>query len=102
MDIEGVGGVVTAGLNPRDVFFNALPMFHSFGLGMATVMTTLHGIKTVYYPSPLHYKIIPELIYDTNATVLKFGWVKTAEANNVVVGVVATNGTAPYQYLPGK
>ena len=62
--------ILTAGLNPRDVFFNALPMFHSFGLGMATVMTTLHGIKTVYYPSPLHYKIIPELIYDTNATVL--------------------------------
>lgn len=68
--INGYQGVVTAGLNPRDVFFNALPMFHSFGLGMATVMTTLHGIKTVYYPSPLHYKIIPELIYDTNATVL--------------------------------
>ena len=68
--INGYQGVVAAGLNPRDVFFNALPMFHSFGLGMATVMTTLHGIKTVYYPSPLHYKIIPELIYDTNATVL--------------------------------
>ncbi|MCQ2913671.1 MAG: AMP-binding protein [Alphaproteobacteria bacterium] len=67
---NGHQGVTAESLNPSDVFFNALPMFHSFGLGMATVMTTLHGIKTIYYPSPLHYRVIPELIYDTNSTVL--------------------------------
>ncbi len=57
-------------LNSNDVFFNALPMFHAFGLGIGTILTTLSGIKTFYYPSPLHYRIVPELVYATNATIL--------------------------------
>lgn len=68
--VNGNQGIAESSLNASDIFFNALPMFHSFGLGLGTIMTTLHGLKTVYYPSPLHYRIIPELIYDTNATVL--------------------------------
>ena len=57
-------------VNPSDVFFNALPMFHSFGLGIGGVATVLSGIKTFFYPSPLHYRIVPEMIYDTNATII--------------------------------
>ncbi|MBC8036116.1 MAG: acyl-[ACP]--phospholipid O-acyltransferase [Rhizobiales bacterium] len=54
----------------QDVVFNALPMFHSFGMTAGTLLTVLAGVRTFLYPSPLHYKIVPELCYDTNATVL--------------------------------
>lgn len=54
----------------QDVVFNALPMFHSFGLNAGTLLPVLSGVKTFLYPTPLHYRIIPELAYDTNATLL--------------------------------
>ena len=54
----------------KDVVFNALPIFHSFGLTGGTLLPILSGIKTFFYPSPLHYRIVPELIYDTNATIM--------------------------------
>jgi len=54
---------------PTDIFFNALPMFHAFGF-LATMLTLFNGCKSFFYPSPLHYKIVPEMVYDTEATVL--------------------------------
>ena len=56
--------------NEKDVCLNALPMFHSFGLTAGTMLTTFNGIKTFFYPSPLHYRVIPEMAYDINATIL--------------------------------
>ena len=52
----------------RDVILNALPMFHSFGLTVGTVLPFIYGVKTYFYPSPLHYRIIPEVAYDLQAT----------------------------------
>lgn len=57
-------------LNPSDKLFNALPVFHSFGLTIGMLLPMLRGISTFLYPSPLHYRVIPELIYDTDATIM--------------------------------
>ncbi len=55
--------------NSGDTVFNALPMFHSFGLTGGTILPLISGVRTFHYPSPLHYRIIPGLIYDTDATI---------------------------------
>ena len=53
-----------------DVVFNALPVFHSFGLTGGMLLPMLTGMRLYLYPSPLHYRQIPEMIYGVNATVL--------------------------------
>lgn len=54
----------------KDIALNSLPLFHSFGLTAGTLLPTLNGMKTFLYPSPLHYRIIPEIAYDINATIM--------------------------------
>jgi acyl-[acyl-carrier-protein]-phospholipid O-acyltransferase/long-chain-fatty-acid--[acyl-carrier-protein] ligase len=55
---------------PSDVVMNAMPMFHIFGYVVGTLMPLLTGIKTMYYPTPLHYRLIPLITYDIDATVI--------------------------------
>lgn len=53
-----------------DLMFSCLPLFHSFGLNAGFIMPMLGGCRIFLYPTPLHYRIIPELIYELGATLL--------------------------------
>lgn len=57
-------------INVTDTLFNALPMFHSFGLTVGTLFPLFEGSKLFLYPSPLHYRIISEIVYEIGASIM--------------------------------
>ena len=57
-------------LTPADVLFNMLPVFHAFGLTAGVFLGLMAGMRIYSYPSPLHYRQIPDLIYAVNATAI--------------------------------
>jgi acyl-[acyl-carrier-protein]-phospholipid O-acyltransferase/long-chain-fatty-acid--[acyl-carrier-protein] ligase len=57
-------------ISPQDVLFNVLPVFHSFGLTGGTILPLVTGVKLFLYPSPLHYKLIPEVARKVKPTIM--------------------------------
>ncbi|MED5454095.1 MAG: AMP-binding protein [Verrucomicrobiota bacterium] len=51
-----------------DSIFNCLPMFHSFGLVVGTLLPLCRGLRTTIFPSPLQYRVIPTAVYNSNST----------------------------------
>jgi acyl-[acyl-carrier-protein]-phospholipid O-acyltransferase/long-chain-fatty-acid--[acyl-carrier-protein] ligase len=75
-------------LTERDRLFNCLPLFHSFGLSVCTLLPLVRGIYVFLYPSPLHYRVVPGLVFDKDCTVFAStntflnGYARKAQAYN--------------------
>ncbi len=67
---NGVQMSTRVDFNAQDIILNALPLFHSFGLTAGTLIPLVSGMRVFFYPSPLHYRIIPEVAYDIGATIM--------------------------------
>ncbi len=57
-------------ISPADTLLNVLPAFHSFGLTGGTILPLLTGVKLFLYPSPLHYKLIPDVARKVKPTIM--------------------------------
>ena len=55
--------------NPTDKLLMSLPLFHAFGY-TCSLLALLNGVHIMLFPSPLQYKVIPEVIYDRGCTIL--------------------------------
>jgi len=57
-------------LTCRDRVLNVLPTFHAFGLLGGVLLPLFKGTPSYQYPSPLHYRVIPELCYSLGISCL--------------------------------
>lgn len=56
--------------NPSDCLLGVMPLFHALGLTTGLLLPLLQGVNIVLYPSPLSYRMVPIVAYNTNATIV--------------------------------
>jgi acyl-[acyl-carrier-protein]-phospholipid O-acyltransferase/long-chain-fatty-acid--[acyl-carrier-protein] ligase len=75
-------------ISVRDKLFNVLPVFHSFGLTGGAILPLLYGVRLFFYPSPLHYRIIPAVAREVKPSIMfgtdtfLAGYARTAKDND--------------------
>ena len=90
-----------APIGPDDRAVSALPLFHSFGLTAGIALMLVTGIRTGLHPSPLHYRVIPELVKRVGATILigtdtfMAGWGRRATAEHFATLRAVVAGAEP-------
>ncbi len=57
-------------IQSSDKFLSAMPLFHAFGITGGFLLPLTNGSRIFLYPSPLHYRVIPEIAYDRNCTII--------------------------------
>lgn len=57
-------------LSMQDRILSIMPIFHAFGLTGGIVGPIFAGTRVFTYPTPLHYKAIPEMIYQEEITIM--------------------------------
>jgi acyl-[acyl-carrier-protein]-phospholipid O-acyltransferase/long-chain-fatty-acid--[acyl-carrier-protein] ligase len=62
--------LVITDIQHEDRIFNAMPLFHSFGLTIGTLLALVRGVYVFIYPSPLHYRVVPSIFYDRDCTIM--------------------------------
>jgi acyl-[acyl-carrier-protein]-phospholipid O-acyltransferase/long-chain-fatty-acid--[acyl-carrier-protein] ligase len=94
-----------------DVMLNVLPVFHSFGLTVGLILPVVSGVRAYQYPSPLHYRVIPELVRTLGATMLLgtdtflAGYARSAELDDfrtlrlIVAGAEPVRAVTRRKYL---
>ena len=62
--------LMVSDISDSDRLFNCLPVFHSFGLTVGTLLPLVRGVYVFLYLTPLHYRIVPTIFYDRDCTIL--------------------------------
>ena len=62
--------LVISDIQDWDRLFNALPLFHTFGLTIGTLLPLIRGVYVFLYVSPLHYRVVPNMAYVTDCTIM--------------------------------
>lgn len=62
--------IAVTDLTDHDRIFNAMPLFHSFGLTVGTLLPLVRGMMVFIYPTPLHYRVVPTVFYSADCTIM--------------------------------